>query len=212
MNLRNFLQTARVVKPAKLPNLEQQALDANTPSDRLAELATLSVKLAQSVALNPNASSELLRALSLSEDDLTRKNVATNPNTPTEVLLELGGEFPEQLFSNPVFSLLFLENPGLFYQMPIDTLLAILQHEKVPLFVLELAVIQRSSHIKYEVAKNRNTPQELLHKLAQCGGGISYAVAENPNASIQTLKALANNPNQVVRVLAETNLKNRHFL
>ena len=49
-------------------------------------------------------------------------NLATNPNTPTEVLLNLGAEFPEQLLDNPVFFLLLLENLNLVEQMPVTTL------------------------------------------------------------------------------------------
>lgn len=48
--------------------------------------------------------------------------LATNPNTPTEVLLNLGAEFPEQLLDNPVFFLLLLENLNLVEQMPVTTL------------------------------------------------------------------------------------------
>ena len=66
-------------------------------------------------------------------------NLATNPNTPTEVLLNLGAEFPEQLLDNPVFFLLLLENLNLVEQMPVTTLQSILKQERVPVPFLEWA-------------------------------------------------------------------------
>ena len=57
-----------------------EAADENTPGDRLRELARNS-------------------------DALVRQKVAMNPNTPTEVLLDLGAEFPNELIDNPVFDL-----------------------------------------------------------------------------------------------------------
>ncbi len=49
-------------------NLQQEAVHENTPSDRLIELAQISTELAQLVAKNPSAPSELLRELSESSD------------------------------------------------------------------------------------------------------------------------------------------------
>jgi hypothetical protein len=41
----------------------------------------------------------------------TRSLVAGNPNTSTEILIELGGEFPDVVTDNPLFPLLLLEKP-----------------------------------------------------------------------------------------------------
>ncbi len=101
------------------PTLEQQALDKTTPPEKLCQLAKQSPELARLVAKNESADSELLQELAFSSDNITREGVATNPNTPTEVLLKLGAEFPRQLLDNPVFSLLLLENPKLVEEIPI---------------------------------------------------------------------------------------------
>jgi hypothetical protein len=37
--------------------------------------------------------------------------VASNPNTPIEILEWLGEDFPEAVTGNPIFNILLLENP-----------------------------------------------------------------------------------------------------
>ena len=51
--------------------------------------------LARIVAKNPSAPVSLLRVLSRSEDEATRKNVILNPFTPYDVLSELENQFTE---------------------------------------------------------------------------------------------------------------------
>jgi CHAT domain-containing protein/uncharacterized protein HemY len=170
-------------------SLEQEAVHESTSCDRLKELAKISTELAQLVAKNPIAPSELLQELSESNDAITRQNVAANPNTPTEVLLNLGSEFPEQLLNNPLFSLLWLENPNLLDEMPRTTVLSLFKHESVSVFFLEWAVNQLDSQAKsaaeenlcdvmtanwnfwvqlgLAVAMNAQTPKSLLEKLVQ---------------------------------------------
>ena len=52
--------------------------------------------------------------IQLSEDPAkeVRNAVASNPNTLTEILVKLGKEFPEAITANPIFNLLFLEDPN----------------------------------------------------------------------------------------------------
>jgi hypothetical protein len=54
-------------------SLEQEAIHESTPCDRLRELAEISIELAQLVAKNPIAPSELLRELSNSSDTIICK-------------------------------------------------------------------------------------------------------------------------------------------
>ena len=171
-------------------SFQQEAVHENTPSDHLIELAQVSTELAQLVAKNPSAPSDLLRELSKSSDRIIRKNITANPNTPTEILLNLGSEFPEQLLNNPSFFLLWLEHPNLLDEMPQATLLSLLKQESVPVSWLEQAVSQldceaqllteddyfydmdrraRQQHSKVQlglaVAMNAQTPKTLLEKL-----------------------------------------------
>ena len=62
-------------------------------------------------AQDETTSPERLRKLAISQDSFIRKYVAENPNTPTETLLNLSNEFPQQVLNNPVIPLLLIENP-----------------------------------------------------------------------------------------------------
>ncbi len=71
----------------------QPILPLVTASLYLPLLVKINTELAQVVASNVNAEPELLRDLAVSGDDATRQNVVSNPNTPTDVLWELGNDF-----------------------------------------------------------------------------------------------------------------------
>ncbi len=85
----------------KKSTARQEAADKTTTSERLATLAEESVPLARIVAKNRSAPVSLLRALSRSEDEATRKNVALNPFAPYDVLSHLEEQFPELFPNNP---------------------------------------------------------------------------------------------------------------
>ncbi|MEO0841161.1 MAG: hypothetical protein AAF063_19925, partial [Cyanobacteria bacterium J06643_5] len=102
-----------------LQKLRQEAASENTSPRRLEELAKFNIELTRIVSKNANTSPQFLQHLSSSSDTLIRKHIAANPNTPTEILLELGAEFPQQLLDNPVFYLLLLENPNFVSDIPI---------------------------------------------------------------------------------------------
>ena len=72
-----------------------------TSSERLTALVEESDALARIVAKNPSAPVSLLRVLSRSEDEATRKNVILNPITPYDVLSELENQFTELFVNNP---------------------------------------------------------------------------------------------------------------
>jgi hypothetical protein len=156
------------LSPESLSLEEPEAANPNTPSIRLGELASASTGLAQLVAKNPCAPSSLLAELSESKDAITRQNVAANPNTPTEVLLKLGAEFPEELLNNPVFSLLLLEKPNLAESIPTSTLASLVKLETVPVSVVNQAVKKVSNQEILLALANRNrTPCSALIILAE---------------------------------------------
>ena len=83
----------------KKPMARREAADETTSSERLTALVEESDALARIVAKNPSAPVSLLRALSRSEDEATRKGVVLNPFAPYDVLSDLENQFPE-LFVN----------------------------------------------------------------------------------------------------------------
>ena len=74
----------------------------------------MDIKQARKLANDENTAPKVLTELAKSKDSQTRKSVATNPNTPTEILLSLCFEFPSEVINNPVIPLLLMENPLLF--------------------------------------------------------------------------------------------------
>ena len=96
-----------------MERIKLEAINEQTPPERLRELARINSTIAGLVGSNPSATPELLKELADSEEDFIRKNVAANPNTPMEILWWLGEEFPKEVLDNAVFPLLLLENPNL---------------------------------------------------------------------------------------------------
>jgi TorA maturation chaperone TorD len=81
----------------------QEAADEKISLERLTALAEESNELARIVAANPSTSVSLLRVLSRSEDEETRKNVALKPFAPYDVLSRLESQFSELFLNNPAF-------------------------------------------------------------------------------------------------------------
>jgi hypothetical protein len=153
------------IEPEQPLTLEQEAVCENTSADRLRELVQMGLDLAKRVARSASADSELLQELSFHEDAIVRQGVASNPNTPTEVLLRLGAEFPSELLDNPVFSLLILENPNLVNEMSIATLRSVLRLPQVPFFLIEQAADKTDHEVQLALAMNLQTPQKVLERL-----------------------------------------------
>jgi hypothetical protein len=86
---------------SKKPTARREAADETTSSERLLALAEESDALARIVAKNPSAPVSLLKVLSRSEDEATRKNVINNPFASFDILSELEDQFPELFVNNP---------------------------------------------------------------------------------------------------------------
>ena len=130
---------------------------------------TQNFELTRNVASDPCTAPDVLGELGGSSDRITRQNVALNPNTPTEVLLKLGAEFPEELLENPIFSLLLLENPNLVGQIPYDTLVSLFKYETVPDSFIEWVEDRGISdrQLVLALAMNAKTPKNLLQGLLE---------------------------------------------
>ncbi|MUG98516.1 hypothetical protein F7734_41975 [Scytonema sp. UIC 10036] len=151
-------------------SLEQEAASEETSHIRLEELARSSTELSRIVATNSSAAPQLLRELGYSADEITRRCVASNPNTPVEDLLELGTEFPEEFLNNPVLPLVVLENPNFLADMPQEALLIMLKHDAVPSWFLEwVANLDSDEHeeVLLVLLIKPDVPQTALSKLSR---------------------------------------------
>ena len=89
---------------AKKLTARREAADKLTSPERLTALAEESHALARIVSKNPSTPISLLRDLSRSEDEATRKGVVTNPRAPYDVLSYLYNQFPEVFVNNPALA------------------------------------------------------------------------------------------------------------
>jgi len=142
-------------------------MDDNTALQQSITALTENIIQSQLVAAEPSTDPDLLRELALSTDQKTRQEVAGNPNTPSDVILELGAEFPSQILDNPMFPLLLLENPNLLAEIPLPTLRSILKQDNVPIYILEQAADQADLEVQLALVKNVQTPKSILNRLTQ---------------------------------------------
>ncbi len=142
-------------------------MDDKNRQQHLNASLTKDTQHARLLAIDFSTDPELLRQLAVSSDPALRVAVAANPNTPPDVLLKLGAEFPAQLLDNPVFSLLLLENLNLVEEIPLPTLRSILRQENVPLYILEKAADKADLQVQQALATNVQTPREVLQRLTQ---------------------------------------------
>ena len=149
--------------------LKKAAQSEDTPQRELKALAQQHVDLARLIARNPAASGALLRQLGSHADATVRKWVASHPATPTEVLLALGQQFPEQLLANPILDFLFLENPDLLSDFPDSTIRALMKRRSTPEAILRFGAQSRDEATQLAVVQNPSSTEDLLtsiHKKA----------------------------------------------
>lgn len=161
--------------------LLKEALNENTPPQRLAELAN-------------------------SEDKTIRRTIAVNPNTPVTILKELFKDFPLEIFENPVLSLLLLENPDFFYEL-YQAHSNIFLEQGLPEFFIAWGVKHSNKEVRIAVARSPQTPQEFLEKLAfDSNYNVRCRVAENVKTPIDLLEYLAQDFDYRVRLAVAENI------
>jgi hypothetical protein len=158
-------------------------------------------------ASNPQTNPQTLRQLANDSDWQIRRSIANNPNTPTDLLWQLGIDFPEAVIANPIFPLLQLENLRLAAEIPPCTLTSLLQCPQVPIAFMEYAVGQQDYSLWLAVAYNHNTPSHLLANLARKSRGqdreLIRAVAAHPNTAPQLLNEIIDIGFSVAQIVAE---------
>lgn len=148
----------------------------------------------------------------------TRAARASDPETHLGELVELASEFPREVMANPVFPLLFLEDPRLPARFSPSALCQFLQHEgsdealwsfasnhERPLFRsfaarspwVTPALLARLAHdieprVRAYAAQNPRAPSPILSRLAVEGSyEVRAGVARNPSTPPEVLHQLA---------------------
>ncbi|MEH2059718.1 MAG: hypothetical protein V7K97_26895 [Nostoc sp.] len=158
----------------------------------------------------------VLEELSLHPQPEVREAVARNPNTPIEVLLKLGKEFPDAITANPIFNLLLLENPDSHF-VRLSLARSTTTSESA---IARLSKIE-DEEILCAVARNPKTPLHILEQLLENPptfyddenadefdfDELFIAIVQNPNTSESLLLQLAERGSSNVKMAIAQNPK-----
>lgn len=150
------------------------------------------------MAKNAHTSPDSLAQLAIDENAEIRQAVASNPNTPQDILLKLGKEFPEAIIANPIFNTLLLENPeSQFYR------LSLARSSTTSVKTLENLAQLPDEEILCAIALNPNTPVAILKQLVQNPPQI-YNYEDPDGTEFERLFAcIAKNPNTPESILIQ---------
>ena len=121
--------------------------------------------------------------LAQSPDEGTRKRIAANPATSSELIFKLGTEFPREFFKNPSFDWLLLEQPEFLFQLHNGVLRGILDVVDCPESFIEWAARNGSDTEKLAVARRDHVSPEILQIIASTSKGRVAAIATARNES-----------------------------
>ncbi|MEO1133918.1 MAG: hypothetical protein AAFX40_14585, partial [Cyanobacteria bacterium J06639_1] len=119
----------------------------------------------RSLASTETTHPEILKALSKSADASIRESVAQNPNVYSDVLFQLGQEFPRHVLQNPAFSFIVLDSKFSIDKIPEPTLQALLALEEVPEYFVALAVLHAAEDIQLQWTLRADAPPSVLNTL-----------------------------------------------
>jgi hypothetical protein len=108
----------------------------------------------------------ILTGLGQSSHRSIRQLVASNSNTPIDVLIRLAVEFSDEVAANPSFGILLLENPNFIGELRHDLLMAILEYNsQLPEVFIDGAARHRSSDIPAFVLDKFQLSERQLERL-----------------------------------------------
>jgi hypothetical protein len=159
-------------------------------------------------------------------DRQTRRNVASNPNTPPNILMHLLLEFPRSVAENPAFDLWRFADLGLMASILEKDLIKVLADRRVPELFIEAAIHRRTPKLTTALLKqpqlNAETIEQILdtidefdlpHLLFQhrhCNHRLRLIIATSPNlqnlkyALINQLKPRSPRSGQLLELIAAT--------
>jgi hypothetical protein len=183
----------------------------------MSSLQNLDLAARLATAKNPITPANTLAKLASDREANIRKAVVENPNTPIDSLEKLGQEFPDELTENPIFTMLFLENPESQFVR-----IALARSTKSDENTLTQLSKIKDEEILCAVAQNPKTPlrilEELTDKLISNYHGGEYpdefncqnilgAIAQNPQVTESLLIKLSNVNSDFINFLIAENPK-----
>lgn len=145
-------------------------------------------------ASDPAAPPEVLRELATRNTELASL-VASNPNAPWGLLLDLAKDHPDEVLQNAAFALELVEQPLVLRQLPYGTRRALAQSRHLSLAIAralhESAAVDRTPQIPQFLAANPFAPAALLEDdLLDLDPATRRHAAQNPRTPPQRLALL----------------------
>jgi hypothetical protein len=194
------------------------------------------------IAQDPTTGEHELESLANSSNNSVKALVASNPNASIVTLNKLFRDFPHEVYSNPVMTLLLLEDPNLLNEIISNAVSAmekslvqgqrflrtiresdieklLLHHPKsfVRVFAAKtsgeprlLSLLSKDSdpYVRNKVAQNKYVTIEILVALAHDEiDYVAMTVAKNTNTPVEILNKFSTHPNYSVRSYAATSLR-----
>ncbi|AXY67279.1 hypothetical protein D3A95_01160 [Thermosynechococcus sichuanensis E542] len=157
------------------------ALDPETPAEQLWALAMRNDTLAVLVAQNPAIPISLIEQLVEEGKPEILRALASNPQTPKEILLPLAEHFPEEFIANPVFDILWHLDPHL-KGLSLSALRAFLLNPKTVEWAWLLVPDREQNIFKYYPSSNLDNLRTLWYTLKD--------VAVSPETPLSVLTRL----------------------
>ena len=132
-------------------------------------------------ASSPETTSARLTQLAQEKHAEITKAIASNPNTPPEILWQLGQDYPSELLNNPVLALLPLENLNFIQDIPEHTIVALLREKECPEWLIELALKQRPIVIIKNHGDHKDIWNQLRDKYPEIEINLQYANLQYSN-------------------------------
>jgi hypothetical protein len=127
--------------------------------------ATPKFKITRQLSGDFNLPADRLAALATHWDRQTRQNVAGNPNTPANILINLLSEFPRSVTENPAFTLLQFADLNLMASIPESDLIKILAGRRVPALLIEESIRRRSPKLTAALLKCPELSAETIEQI-----------------------------------------------
>jgi hypothetical protein len=145
------------------------------------------------LARDPTAPAEALRALAKNRDLEVQAAVASNPNTPVDVVVSLGATHPRALLANPALPFFLLENPSFLAGLPHATARALLTTAPSREIALGLT---RHVHqdIRERAAQRLMDPADLARLCDEPNHARHRLVLEVPNLPLFVLDKILADP------------------
>ncbi len=170
-------------------------LNTSLPSEFVQRVADLGAK--SQAASHRNASEELLASLAFDPDFVVQYNVARNMKTPQDKLLMLAQSVP--FTSKPEGA--EATGDAMTQWRMLET---VAENPNSPSEALEIAA--RNPEGKYELARHKNTPPDVLRKLADDGTPYFLSIlAQNPKVPRDALLKLSQHSDKDVQKAARKN-------